>query len=99
MRSAPGATAKPPTTTLGVPVLALRHGLLPEPALVNEQDLLVVPAFVDIGDSAMLHEGFERIGAGVDPPAVVALKSIAWRVAGPKVIFVVHSRGCLERVE
>src|SRR5258706_6995162 len=45
---------------LGVPMLALRHGLLPEPAHVSEQDLLVVSAFVEPGDSAMLHEGIDR---------------------------------------
>ena len=38
------------------------HGdrLLPEPAHVVEQDLLVVPAFVEIGDSAMLNERINR---------------------------------------
>jgi hypothetical protein len=41
-------------------MLALSHGLLPEPAHVLEQDLLVVRAFVEIGDPAMLQEGINR---------------------------------------
>jgi hypothetical protein len=43
-------------SALGVAVLAFRHGLFPQPAHIIEQDLLIVPALVDIRNATMLDK-------------------------------------------
>jgi len=43
-------------SALGVAMLPFRRGLLPEPTHIVEQNLLVVPAIVDIRNATMLDE-------------------------------------------